>query len=127
MMGEAAKDPVCGRDIDPLRARAVGIFDGAMYYFCSADCKARFSDPRKLQPIKVAARAEPASAPNSEILLRATESSSAFSPVPGAEEITWTAEALPPLAKRSLKWVRWLAVLICAAFLAALIAHLTRL
>ncbi|HZS35678.1 MAG TPA: YHS domain-containing protein [Polyangia bacterium] len=41
------KDPVCGKEVDPLRARAVGIFGGVTYYFCSQDCKARFKDPRK--------------------------------------------------------------------------------
>ncbi len=40
------KDPICGKDVDTLRARAVGIFGGVTYYFCSADCKARFVDPR---------------------------------------------------------------------------------
>lgn len=41
------KDPVCGKEVDTLRARAVGIFGGVTYYFCSPDCKAKFSDPRK--------------------------------------------------------------------------------
>jgi len=41
------KDPVCGKEVDTLRARAVGIFGGVTYYFCSAECKARFQDPRK--------------------------------------------------------------------------------
>ncbi len=46
-MSESVKDPICGKDVDPLRARAVGIFGGVTYYFCSQDCKARFKDPRK--------------------------------------------------------------------------------
>ena len=41
------KDPICGKDVDTLRARAVGIFGGVTYYFCSADCKAKYVDPRK--------------------------------------------------------------------------------
>ena len=41
------KDPICGKDVDTLRARAVGIFGGVTYYFCSAGCKARFVDPRQ--------------------------------------------------------------------------------
>ncbi len=41
------KDPICGKEVDPLRARAVGIFGGVTYYFCSQDCKARFVDPRR--------------------------------------------------------------------------------
>jgi hypothetical protein len=30
-----------------LRARAVGIFGGVTYYFCSAECKGKFVDPRQ--------------------------------------------------------------------------------
>jgi YHS domain-containing protein len=41
------KDPICGKDVDTLRARAVGIFGGLTYYFCSAECKSKFVDPRK--------------------------------------------------------------------------------
>src|SRR6185369_4810415 len=41
------KDPICGKDVDTLRARAVGIFGGATYYFCSQECKAQYIDPRK--------------------------------------------------------------------------------
>jgi YHS domain-containing protein len=41
------KDPICGKDVDTLRARAVGIFGGVTYYFCSADCKAKYQDPRQ--------------------------------------------------------------------------------
>lgn len=46
MSSSPTLDPVCGRSVDPLRARAVGIFGGVTYYFCSAACKARFADPR---------------------------------------------------------------------------------
>jgi len=41
------KDPICGKDVDTLRARAVGIFGGATFYFCSQECKAKYVDPRK--------------------------------------------------------------------------------
>ena len=41
------KDPICGKDVDTLRARAVGIFGGVTYYFCSAECKAKYVDPRQ--------------------------------------------------------------------------------
>jgi YHS domain-containing protein len=41
------KDPICGKDVDTLRARAVGIFGGQTYYFCSPECKAKYVDPRK--------------------------------------------------------------------------------
>ena len=41
------KDPICGKAVDTLRARAVGIFGGVTYYFCSAECKAKYVDPRQ--------------------------------------------------------------------------------
>ncbi|MEO6950972.1 MAG: hypothetical protein ABI321_04085 [Polyangia bacterium] len=40
------RDPVCGKVVDPLRARAVGIYAGTTQYFCSPECKASYSDPR---------------------------------------------------------------------------------
>jgi len=43
------KDPICGKDVDTLRARAVGIFGGVTYYFCSQECKAKFVDPRQAE------------------------------------------------------------------------------
>ena len=42
-----APDPVCGKLVDVLRARAVGIFGGVTYYFCSPECKSRYADPRR--------------------------------------------------------------------------------
>jgi YHS domain-containing protein len=69
-------DPVCGRVVDPLRARAVGIFGGTTYYFCSADCKSRYADPRAPRdpnaPPRVAERkpappAKPAPTPKMEL------------------------------------------------------------
>ncbi len=41
------KDPICGKDVDTLRARAVGIVGGTTLYFCSQECKAKYVDPRK--------------------------------------------------------------------------------
>jgi YHS domain-containing protein len=41
------RDPICGKEVDTLRARAVGIFGGVTYYFCSAECKSKFKDPRQ--------------------------------------------------------------------------------
>lgn len=46
-MTQIVADPVCGKEVDKLRARAVGIFGGVTYYFCSAECKAQFKDPRR--------------------------------------------------------------------------------
>ena len=40
------RDPVCGKVVDPLRARAVGIYGGTTQYFCSPECKASYGDPR---------------------------------------------------------------------------------
>ena len=58
------KDPICGKDVDTLRARAVGIFGGVTYYFCSPDCKSKFKDPRQsggpAPPMLERRRAEPA-------------------------------------------------------------------
>jgi YHS domain-containing protein len=48
MESTTVKDPVCGKEVDTLRARAVGIFGGVTYYFCSAECKSKFKDPRKV-------------------------------------------------------------------------------
>ena len=54
------KDPICGKDVDTLRARAVGIFGGVTYYFCSAECKAKYQDPRQhpRAPVEPAAPAK---------------------------------------------------------------------
>ena len=66
------KDPICGKDVDTLRARAVGIFGGATYYFCSQECKAKYVDPRKETPATPPRdsgerrRVEPAPAPASK-------------------------------------------------------------
>ena len=53
------KDPICGKEVDTLRARAVGIFGGVTYYFCSQECKAKFVDPRKSPRPEVKAEARP--------------------------------------------------------------------
>ncbi|HEX2570979.1 MAG TPA: YHS domain-containing protein [Polyangia bacterium] len=43
-----ARDPVCGQEVDALRARAVSIYGGRTHYFCSAEHKAEFSrDPER--------------------------------------------------------------------------------
>lgn len=46
MQERKAVDPVCGKEVDALRARAVGIFGGTTFYFCSIDCKSKYQDPR---------------------------------------------------------------------------------
>ena len=41
-------DPVCGMGVNPRKARFQGDYKGQNYYFCSADCKAKFAaDPGK--------------------------------------------------------------------------------
>jgi len=40
------KDPVCGMDIDPVRAVVSHEHDGKTYYFCSKACALKFErDP----------------------------------------------------------------------------------
>ena len=40
------KDPVCGMEIEPTQAAAVHEHRGRSYFFCSADCEAKFlQDP----------------------------------------------------------------------------------
>jgi YHS domain-containing protein len=54
------QDPICGKQVDTLRARAVGIFGGVTYYFCSAECKSKFKDPRQGQgPAPLVERRKP--------------------------------------------------------------------
>jgi YHS domain-containing protein len=38
------KDVVCGMEVDPADAPAKMEYAGALYYFCSEECKAAFSD-----------------------------------------------------------------------------------
>jgi Cu+-exporting ATPase len=42
------KDPVCGMDVDPHKAKHRADYAGRTYYFCSAGCRERFlADPAK--------------------------------------------------------------------------------
>ena len=42
------RDPVCGMSIDPKKTAHRTTHEGASYYFCSADCQAKFiADPQK--------------------------------------------------------------------------------
>lgn len=36
------QDPVCGADLDRLRARASSEYAGVRFYFCSESCKEEF-------------------------------------------------------------------------------------
>ena len=42
-----AKDPVCGMQVDENRAAGKSEYEGRMYYFCSASCKAKFEQNPK--------------------------------------------------------------------------------
>ena len=56
----SARDPVCGQEVDMLRARAVAIVDGQTWYFCSAEHKETFLRDRTQ---RAASPAAPVSAP----------------------------------------------------------------
>jgi P-type Cu+ transporter len=49
-ISQAAKDPVCGMDVDPQRAAAQETHAGKTYYFCSKHCHAKF----KAEPARYA-------------------------------------------------------------------------
>jgi YHS domain-containing protein len=38
---ETDTDPVCGRTVDPARAKP-SVYDGYVYYFCSRECREQF-------------------------------------------------------------------------------------
>jgi len=38
----AAKDPVCGMEVEEKKAAATAAYKGGTYYFCAAACKATF-------------------------------------------------------------------------------------
>ena len=54
-------DPVCGMQLDPVKAKHQAEHHGATYYFCSAGCRGKFvADPRKyLEPKQEAGAAPP--------------------------------------------------------------------
>jgi P-type Cu+ transporter len=42
------KDVVCGMQVDPAKAAGSSQYNGKIYYFCSAGCKAKFdANPRQ--------------------------------------------------------------------------------
>ena len=50
-----ARDPVCGKEVDELRARGVAIFGRTTYYFCSTEHRDQFAN----DPARRAADAAP--------------------------------------------------------------------
>jgi YHS domain-containing protein len=81
------RDPICGKEVDPLRARAVGIFGGVTYYFCSQDCKAKYVDPRKT-PRAAEPQPEPSRKDPSRKLETKKDPSLELSPMPEPERVT---------------------------------------
>ncbi len=43
-MSEVVKDPVCGMELDPVKAGGKTDYKGKTYYFCSAGCKKAFDE-----------------------------------------------------------------------------------
>jgi len=65
-----ARDPVCGMEVDRLRARAVAIVCGQTHYFCSQRCKTTFTNgarpveqPEAVPSVAVSETAAPDVAP----------------------------------------------------------------
>ncbi len=54
--GKSEKDPICGMQVDPLRAAGRHEHDGKIYYFCSRGCLEKFrAEPDKyLEPVPAA-------------------------------------------------------------------------
>ncbi len=43
-----AKDPICGMNVDEIKAAGTAVYKGKTYYFCSAGCKTKFEkEPEK--------------------------------------------------------------------------------
>jgi Cu+-exporting ATPase len=126
------KDPICGKEVDPLRARAVGIFGGVTYYFCSPECKARYVDPRKTprEPPRSAAppserESPPPAAAAPPPVTDATRDGAADDEVAGSER----RGELTPSAKYELERIeatprRWALVIVILAALVAVSAVL---
>jgi P-type Cu+ transporter len=72
MEKDMERDPVCGMNVDPERAKAKVEHGGKIYYFCSASCAKRFEGapeqflsaamPSTAHGIQIAAAAKPATA-----------------------------------------------------------------
>ncbi|CAN7507677.1 heavy metal translocating P-type ATPase [Devosia sp. LjRoot3] len=46
--GQAARDPVCGMTVNPLTAQHKAAYEGTSYYFCSENCRSKFTaEPTK--------------------------------------------------------------------------------
>jgi Cu+-exporting ATPase len=79
------KDPVCGMDVDPARAKHTLEHDGKAFFFCSAGCVAKFrADPARYTQAAPAAAAElPRTAPP-----------------PGASDVEYTCPMHPQIVQK---------------------------
>jgi P-type Cu+ transporter len=51
------KDPVCGKEIDPVQAAGESSYGGQTYYFCCPTCKERFDqNPERYTGPQIAQR-----------------------------------------------------------------------
>jgi YHS domain-containing protein len=87
------KDPICGKEVDTLRARAVGIYGGVTYYFCSPECKSKYVDPRKTPREPSVKTATPARIPAPS----PPQSAPAVVPAPAEKPLTDPSLELPPM------------------------------
>jgi Cu+-exporting ATPase len=120
-----AKDPICGKEVDTLRARAVGIFGGVTYYFCSAECKAQFKDPRKTPrpepaPEKKHKDPSPAPSPAKEERVESPNLPAAAEPIEAASP----SEELEPAGHQG-GWRGWAVVVALVAVLVIVAAVLS--
>ncbi len=117
-------DPVCGKPVDALRARAVGIFHGVTHYFCSPECKAEFaagnSGPVELvSPSSVEVEAEPP--PAEEISVQRA------APIESRPaQVRPILASAPTSDSRGAGGKLWIAVAAVVAVLSALIAYAIR-
>jgi P-type Cu+ transporter len=80
------KDPVCGMNVDPARAKATFNHAGKTYYFCCAGCREKFSAaPTKYLAAKTLVGIARASAGGSVKPIRIASAGAAAAPVPAHE------------------------------------------
>ncbi len=45
-------DPICGMQIEPMRAAGESTYQGQTYYFCSEECKSKFDSESQKYAVK---------------------------------------------------------------------------
>jgi len=112
-----ARDPVCGVEVDTLRARAVAIVDGKTFYFCSAAHKEQFlRAPAAASESKAPSPVEPPHAPAAP-----TVAPAAVAPAPVEEAPV--AEAKKARRRSPLGYVVVVLLLFAGVVLAAVFAR----